>query len=555
MALAVAVVGAYLPALEGEFLGWDDNLYVTENPHIRDGLSVDTVRAVFSTVHTGNWIPLTWLSHALDLELYGLEPRGHHVTALALHVVNTLLLLLILYEMTGATWQSAVVAALFGLHPLHVESVAWVSERKDVLSTALWLLATLAYLRWVRQPSRARWGAVVGAFGLGLLAKPMLMTFPFTLLLLDFWPLRRLSWRAVREKASLFGVALTIGGVAFVAQRSAGAMELAALVGPADRLANAVVSYVRYLGLALWPVGLSPWYSHPAIEGPPLTVPQIMAAAALLAALSGLAIATCRRWPFLLVGWLWYLGTLLPVIGLIHFGAHGMADRYTYVPMIGIAIALVWAGGRAPVWEAAGSRRLAAVLVVAILLGLATATWRQSHLWHDSKTFWSATIERNPRSGVGHYALANIYAQERRTPEAMASYRRALELRPDPWKWHVELAELAYRHGDRATALTHYERAVERRPDDAVLQAGLGNVLMQARRDVEARQHLERAIELHPDFAQAYDHLGIVLGRVGELPEAARAFRAALAIDPGLASARANLNMVLATMSEGREPE
>ncbi len=562
VALAVAVVAAYLPALDGEFLGWDDNLYVTENPHIRDGLSAETVRAVVSTVHTGNWIPLTWLSHALDLELYGLEPRGHHATALALHVANTILLLLILCQMTGAIWQSAVVAALFGLHPIHVESVAWVSERKDVLSTAFWLLATLAYLRWVRRPSGARWGAVVVAFGLGLLAKPMLMTFPCTLLLLDSWPLRRLSWQAVREKLSLFALALTIGGVAFVAQRSAGAMELASLVGPADRVANAVVSYVRYLGLALWPVGLSPWYSHPVIEGPPLAPMQIVGAAGLLAALSGLAIATRQRWPYLLVGWLWYLGTLLPVIGLIHFGAHGMADRYTYVPMIGLAIAVVWAGGGVVEWVGGvmgrvggvvgwvggGARSIAAALVVALLVGLAAATWRQSQVWHDSTTFWTSTIERNPRSGVGHYALANIYTQQHRVPEAMAHYRRALELRPDPWKWHVELAELAYRHGDRATAQAHYELAIERRPDDAVLHAGLGNVLMQARHDIEARRHLERAIELHPDFAQAYDHLGIVLQRAGERREAIRAFRAALAIDPGLASARANLNMVLSSM-------
>ena len=549
------VVGAYLPALDGEFLGWDDNLYVTENPHIRGGLSIETVRAIFSTVHTGNWIPLTWLSHALDLELYGLEPRGHHATALALHVANSLLVLFILYEMTGATWPSAVVAALFGLHPIHVESVAWVSERKDVLSTALWLLATLSYLRWVRQPSRVWWGATVAAFGLGLLAKPMLMTFPFTLLLLDFWPLRRLSWGAVREKASLFGVALATGAVAFVAQRSAGAMELAALVGPADRLANAVVSYARYLGLALWPVGLSPWYSHPAIEGPPLTSFQIAGAASLLAVLSGVAVATSRRWPFLLVGWLWYLGTLLPVIGLVHFGAHGMADRYMYVPLIGVAIALVWAVGSAPIWASAGPRRLAAVVVVTMLLGLAGATWRQSQIWHDSRTFWTTTIERNPRSGVGYYALANIYAEEHRASDAMAAYRRALELRPDPWKWHVELAELAYRSGDGATALAHYQMAVERRPDDAVLQASLGNILMRARRDVEARRHLERAIELHPEFAQAYEHLGIVLERAGDQREAARAFRAALAIDPGLASARANLNMVLSAMPEEQRAE
>jgi Flp pilus assembly protein TadD len=515
---------------------------------------MDTVRAVFTTGHTGNWIPLTWLSHALDLELYGAYPGGHHATAVALHAANTVLLFLVLQTTTGALWPSAVAAALFGLHPLRVESVAWISERKDVLSTLFWLLATAAYVGWVRRPSRGRWLAVVAAFGLGLLAKPMLMTLPCTLLLLDLWPLRRLSWATVREKVPLLVLALAIAAVAFTAQRRAGAMELAGLLGPWDRLANAVVSYVRYLEHTFWPVGLSPWYSHPAIEGPPLAGGEVAAAAAVLLAISAMALATVRRLPFLLVGWLWYLGTLLPVIGLVQIGGHGMADRYTYVPLIGIFVAVTWAVAALPIWTVAGARRAGAALTVAILVVLATATWRQTRVWHDTVTLWTATLRVNPRAGVAYYALANKLAAQHRYGEAIAFYRRALALRDDPWRWHVEVAELLQRADRLAAARAHYRKAIARNPEEPVLYNALANVLIREDRLAAARHALEEAIARRPGFAAAHNNLGMVLARQGRLHEAVAAFDAAIAANPALASARANRRVAEQALAAAGEP-
>ena len=552
--LALAVAAAYLPALDAGFVAWDDDVYVTENPHLAGGLSLDTLRAVGTTTHTGNWIPLTWLSHALDRALYGLAPRGHHATALALHVANTVFLLFVLRGLTGALWPSAAVAALFGLHPLHVESVAWVSERKDVLSTLFWLLAIAAYARYARAPSRGRLLAVAALFVLGLLAKPMLVTLPLVLLLLDYWPLGRLSRAAVREKLPLAALALAFAAGAFVAQRAAGAVT-AARVDVADRVANALVSSVRYLALTVWPRGLSPWYSHPAIEGPPLTAAEIGGAAALIAAVTVVAIAAARARPYLLVGWLWYLGTLVPVIGLVQIGAAGMADRYTYVPLIGIFIAVAWTVASLPLWRVTWARRTTAAAVGAILLVLGVLTWRQAAVWHDTGTLWAHTLAVNPRAAVAHYALAVAAARERRPADAVAHYRRAVEARPDVWNWHAELGDLLWAHGRAAAAEPHYRRAVELNPAEPVVRNSLANVLTRLERSAEARRELETALALRPDFVEARNNLGILLANEGDLAGAVAAFEAALAVRPDFHQARGNLAAVRAELEERAEGE
>jgi Flp pilus assembly protein TadD len=551
--LVLAVTVAFLPALDGRFLDWDDEIYVTANPHIADGLSWRTLRAVVTTTHTGNWIPLTWLSHALDRTLFGLEPRGHHAMALALHVANTVLLLIVLHRMTGAVWSSAAVAALFGLHPLHVESVAWISERKDVLSTFFWLLGLLAYARYVERGSPGRYALVVLAFVLGLLAKPMLVTFPFVLLLLDYWPLGRLSWRAAREKIPLIVLSAAFAVGAFLAQRVEGAIA-ATQVGVGDRIANALVSYVRYLALAAWPSGLSPWYSHPAVEGPPLTAPTIGVAIVVLLGASALALACARTRPYVTVGWLWYVGTLVPVIGLIQVGASGMADRFTYVPLIGVFIAVAWTAAALPLWSHGAPRRVGVAVLGVLLVVLGVLTWRQTKVWHDPATFWATTLERNPRAAIAHYSRAVAAAREGRIIDAVTSYRRALEIRPDVWGWHAQAGDLLYGYGQPAEAERHYRQAIAQNPDEPIIRNSLANILMRQNRLDDAKRELEAARALRPDFAEARNNLGIVLANQGDVDGAIREFEAVLAARPDFAPARGNLAAARAARDEGAAP-
>ena len=543
--LALAVTTAYLPVLDAGLLNWDDNVVVSENPHIR-GFSWDNLAWAFTTAHNATWVPLTWLSHALDYELYGLAPRGHHATSLALHIANTVLLFLVLERLTGVLWPSAVVAALFGLHPLHVESVAWVSERKDVLSTFFWLLAMAAYVRYVRRPATGRYLVVVAAVLAGLLSKPMVATLPVVLLLLDYWPLGRLSWTAVREKVPLALVALACAAGAVVAQGAGGGTRAIAVIGIGDRVANALVAYVRYLVAAAWPVRLSPWYSHPALEGVPLGWWAIGGAALVLAAASLLALRSAVRRPHLTIGWLWYLVTLVPVIGLVQVGGQAMADRYTYVPLIGIFIALAWEGARFGDWRLPWARRAAAVMSVGALAVLGVLTWRQAGVWHDSTTLWTYTIRVNPRAAIGYYGLGGLYAAAGRADEAIAAYRRALKLRPDFVNAHTEVGNLLAQRGRLAAAAAHFRKAIAQRPEAAVDHSNLANVLLNQNRPARARRHLEIALALRPDFAEAHNNLGIVLAEEGRLDDAIEHFRAAVRAKPNFRAARGNLTAVLA---------
>jgi Tfp pilus assembly protein PilF len=539
LALAVAVALAYRPVIDAGFLDFDDNVVVSENPHIRT-LSWETVRWAATTDLAGYAMPLTWLSHAVDYRLYGLDAHGHHRTSLLLHVANTVLVFVAFQALTGARWRSACVAALFGLHPLHVEAVAWIAERKEVLSAFFALLALVAYARFARTGSRASGAAVGAAFVAALLSKPMAMTLPAVLLLLDFWPLRRLSWAAVREKIPLFALALVIAVWAFVGSAGAGAVKSVELIGFSDRVTNAIVSYVRYLGLTVRPTQLCPWYSHPALDGVRLAAAEIAGSALALAALTGGAVFAARTRPWLLVGWLWYLGTLFPVIGLVQVGGQGMADRYTYVPLLGIFLALVWEVAAWPMWRAAAARAAGAAVAAAVLLALTVLTSRQAAVWHDPLTFWTTTLARNPRAAIAWYALAHIDADAGRTDRAIARYRRSLKLRPDYGNAHRMLGQLLAVRDRPAAAAAHLRKGMAAaggsNPED---ENNLGNVLLNWGYPELARRHLERAIAERPQFAEAHNNLGIVLANLDDFDGAEREFRAALA--QGFAPARRNL--------------
>lgn len=438
-ALALLTVLAFLPSLANGFVLLDDPLYVTGNPRVREGITQDGLAWALTANVANNWHPLTVLSHMLDVEIFGLPPAGHHLTSLLLHLASVLLLFEALRRMTGSAFRSALVAALFAVHPTRVESVAWVAERKDVLSGVFWMLALLAYAAWVRRPSVGRYLLVALAMALGLASKPMLVTLPCVLLLLDLWPLgRRRLGSLVFEKLPLFALSAT-SSVMTLRYQATSLAPLEAL--PWDlRLSNAVVSYAAYLGKAFLPRDLAVFYPFP------MEIPawKVAASAVLLALLTGLAAWKARRSPWLLVGWLWFLGTLVPVIGLVQVGRQAMADRYTYLPFIGLFLAVVWG-----VAELAERRRdvLRAVLTVSsvlAVLALAVMTRAQTRRWTDSVTLFQHALAVTEDNYLAHLGLAKALASQGDREGAAAQYRAALAIRPGLVQARRELERLVH---------------------------------------------------------------------------------------------------------------
>lgn len=426
-ALVAATLGAYRGVAGNDFVVYDDDQYVTANPALRDGLTAPAIRWAFVTDHAANWHPLTWLSHLLDVQLFGFAPRGHHLMSLALHVAATVLLFLLLRRLTGNALPSLATAALFGLHPAHVESVAWVAERKDVLSTLLGLFAIAAYAGWVRRPSWRRYAALVGLFALGLLAKPMLVTLPFVLLLLDLWPLRRWSWKEslaglvprVREKLPLFALAAASCSVTFLVQRGGGAVQSADRYPLAIRCQNAAVAYVDYLRQLAWPSDLAVFYPHPGVALSPL---RALASLALLLLLTAGAWRLRRSQPAVLVGWLWFLGTLLPVIGLVQVGWQARADRYTYLPSIGLFVALAWGAGALATTP---ERRTAlAAATGAALAACCFVTQAQVGYWRDSETLFLRALAVTRENFLAENNLGHFYNERSRPAEALPICRK-----------------------------------------------------------------------------------------------------------------------------------
>jgi Tfp pilus assembly protein PilF len=544
LGIATAVVAAYVPVLGAEFLGWDDDLYVTANPVVREP-SLRSVVTAFTTAHvSGNWIPLTWLSHMADVALFGLAPAGHHATSLLLHVVNTLLVFHVMVRLTGARGASAGVAALFGLHPIHVESVAWVAGRKDLLCTLCLLAAIAAHERRARAPSRRRGWAVTAWFVAALLAKPTAVAAPLVLLLLDFWPLRRFGRAAVMEKLPLFACAAATAVVAYLTQRAGGALRAGATIGLEDRVANALVALARYVELTVWPARLSPWYSHPALEGAPLSAARIATAAVLVTAITVVAVRTRHTRPHLVVGWLWFVAMLLPVLGIVQIGGQAMAYRYMYLPLLGLAVALVFELARLRLGRVATA---AAVVVLAIL---GVRTWQQTHVWHDTASLWEGTLAANPRAAVAYYGRAGLELRAGRVDAAILDYRRSLKLRPDYVNAHLAAAELLMQRRRLAAASAHYRKAIAALPDSADQHNNLGNILTQRRNLTAARRHFEIALRLRPQFPEAHNNLGIVLANQGDLAAAAREFRKALELKPDFAPAAKNLRAVTAELED-----
>jgi tetratricopeptide (TPR) repeat protein len=549
--LVVLTVAAFAPVLNSDFVNYDDPTYVSSNPHVKAGLTGTSLGWAWKTTTTGNWHPLTWMSLLLDAELYGINARGFHFTNLLLHAANTLLLFWALLRLTGARWPSALVAALFAVHPLRVEAVAWVSERKELLSALFGMLTLLAYSNYVKQPSRGRYLFVVGALALGLLAKPMLVTLPFVLLLLDYWPVGRLTFgpgktprsnfrNLLVEKVPLLVLVAASCVTTVIAQKKEGAVGSLSNLPLWPRIANALVSYVRYLGSTFWPSGLAPFYPHP---GPDIPWWQPAAALLLLAGITLLVLRYGRRLPFLPTGWFWYLGMLVPVIGLVQVGGQARADRYTYLPLIGIFIMVSW--GLAAV---AAERRLQVIaggLSAGILTACFLCTFIQARRWHDSTTLWEYTLRVNPQNSVAIMNLGTALEDQGDLANAERLYEETLRLDPSNWRAHINLARRLGENGALEEANEHFQAALQLAPDKVLPHTRYGVFLEQQGKIEAALEQFKEAIHVDPDFAPAHRSLSSLFGRLGYVQEAIAHSREALRLDPRDAAAHINLGVAL----------
>lgn len=571
--LVVLTVAAFAPVAGNDFVNYDDPSYVTNNPRVQEGLTTSSLRWAWTTTSVANWHPLTWMSLQLDAQIYGLNPRGFHLTNLILHLVSTVLLFWALLRLTGARWPSTFVAALFAVHPLHVEPVAWVAERKELLSALFGMLTLLAYSFYVKRPCVRSYLFVAGALTLGLLAKPMLVTMPFVLLLLDYWPLRRLSFgnspatqrsppsrlagepqscnyrKVLLEKLPLLALAAGSCVITIVAQKKGGAISGLSGLPLWARCANTLVSYVRYLASTFWPSGLVPFYPYPG-EG--MLVWQPVIAALLLTGITLLVIWFARRHPYLPTGWFWYLGTLVPVIGLVQVGSQAGADRYTYIPLIGVFILFAWGMAEAAAhWRLQRAPFILAGCVVATCLVL---TYFQARRWHDSITLWEYTLEVNPRNPVAELNLGTALEEGGRIAEAQRLYEQNLSTAPQAADVaHVHLGRLLAERGSFEEAKEHFEAALRLRPDYVVAHARYGVALAKVGKLEEAVQRFQEAVRLDPDYGPAHEDLGSLLGRLGQVPEAIYHSREALRLNPR--NARAHVNLGVALESAGQLTE
>jgi protein O-mannosyl-transferase len=538
-ALVSSALLVYAPVLRHGFVNYDDPEYVLENPPVRDGLTAVGLRWAFTHAHSANWHPLTWVSHMLDVELWGMAPAGHHLTSVVLHALAALVLFDALRRMTGDAWRSAFVGAVFALHPLRVESVAWVSERKDVLAALCWMIGVWTYWWYTRRPSVARYALVVVVFVAGLLSKPMMVTFPLALLLLDVWPLRRpWSVRLVVEKVPLLACSVAVSVVTFLVQRAAGAMQTLEGLPLDARLANAVVAYGVYLRQTIWPAGLAVFQPYH-----PPTAATVVATAMALLAVSAIALRQERTRPWLLVGWLWFLGTLVPVIGIVKVGEQSFADRFTYVPQVGLLLMIAWT--LSDRWV----RPIGAAVAAACI---ATTLW-QSTVWRDSETLFRHALAVTTDNYVAETNLGAALVARGAAAEALPHLTRAIAIAPSYAKSRLTLGAALAATGDRDGALAAYAEARRLAPDLASPRFNAGLVLAAQGRLDEAIAEYRAATELEPRHANARVALGIALAAQGRLDEAIAQYRAAIAVAPDVAAARGSL--ALALDAQGRHAD
>lgn len=557
LALAVATVALFAPARNFTFINFDDNVFVFANDQVSRGFTWEGVKWAFLSADIDYWRPLSWLSHMIDVELFGLRPGWHHLTSVVIHAANAALLFLALRRLTARHFPSLLVAALFAWHPLHVESVAWIAERKDVLCAFFWFLGLWCYAGYAKEPSRRGFAAVVVCFALGLMSKPMILTFPFLLLLLDVWPLRRAEftgdWRQfasrfgplVLEKIPLFALMTLATAATYIAQRDVGAMMAEEVHPLAARLANAPVSYARYLGLAIWPVDLAILYPMPGAWA----AWQVGGALALLAAVTWGCARRLAQQPWMAVGWFWFLGTLVPVIGLVQVGEQSIANRYTYVPLIGLFIALAWSLDALRARLPGGSRGLAMLAAVVLVL-CATGTRQELSHWRDGITIFEQAVRVTRDNYVAMTNLGNNLARTGQQQRAIDLYQQALKVSPASAETHYNLASSLADTGQPQTAEKHYREALRARPSHAMAHNNLANLISDQGRNAEAIPLYEASLKLKPGNVAARFNFGITLADLGRPQEAAAQFEEAVRQQPNFT--RARLQLVTLYVASGK---
>ena len=560
IALIAVTLAVYVQVGNHEFSNYDDSSYVTRNPNVASGLSGKNVIWAFQSVAAANWHPVTWLSHMADVQFYGMNPRGHHLTSVVIHIVSSLLLLLLLLRVTGSLWQSSFVAALFALHPMHVESVAWVAERKDVLSAFFWFLTLILYSEYVRRRKSTLYLLSFSSFILGLMSKPMLVTLPVVMILMDFWPLNRFREERhlpgqcrpsgghlgiVKEKIPFFVCSLISCLVTIYAQNKGGAVKNLAAVPFGHRIENALIAYAKYIIKLLWPHDLAPIYPIPSAF--PLW--QVIGSLSLLLIVSLLTIRARHRQPYLFVGWFWYLVTLVPVIGIIQVGEQSMADRYTYIPATGIFIMAAW-GGQLLTNGRQQREKILALFAVAVLAVSAVSTWNQIHYWRDDITLFRRTLQVTDSNYVAHYNLAFALSKKGDVDASILEYQEALRIKPNGYEALNNLGAVLEKKGDLKAAVTEYQAALSLQPAFAEAHSNLGFALASTGDLDGAILEYQEALRLKPNMSGAHNNLGFALASKGNLDAAIVEFQEALRQQPDFADAHRNLGFAL--INKGR---
>jgi Flp pilus assembly protein TadD len=563
--IAITLI-SYWSVQQFEFVNYDDDIYVTENIHVLSGITKETVIWAFTTFHASNWHPLTWLSLLFDYEFYWLNPAGYHWTNVLFHVSNTLLLFLALTRLTGVLWQSGFVAALFAIHPLHVESVAWVAERKDVLSTFFWMLTLYAYVLYVEHPDWKRYAFTFISFSFGLMAKPMLVTLPFVLLLLDYWPLKRFLCkpsnshmyfqqsctknaqgsfkninvaRSLLEKIPLIVLSIIASIMTLIAQQSGEAIMPLQRLSLIERITNAFVSYATYIIKMFWPVDLAVFYPHPGMW----PVWQVCVSILLLAGISTYVWKLSDH-PYLRVGWLWYLGTLVPVIGIVQVGSQSMADRYTYIPLIGLFIMIAW--GIPNILRQWRYKRPVLFLSAGlVLLFLMICTGLQVRHWENSISLFRHAVNVTEGNSTAINNLGNALARKGFLDEAILQYKEAIDLQPNNPYTYTNMGKVLMLQGKVKDAVISYSKALQLEPQHMKAHFNIGVAYSEIGYNSEAILHYTEAIKINPDFVAAYNNLGILYAKQEDFDEAVKYFKKALAIFPNYDSARNNLRIAM----------
>lgn len=552
-ALLILSLAVYAPVRHFDFINWDDPDYVKENVHIAHGLDRQAVEWAFTAAYAGNWHPLTWMSHMMDIQFFGNDPGPQHVVNAVIHSIDAVLLFLAFYWMTGSAASSAFTAALFAVHPLHVESVAWISERKDVLSAFFWMLALLAYASYTRKRGVFRYFLVLLAFAFGLMAKPMVVTLPFILLLLDIWPLQRVRleagqrrvWRSlIVEKLPLLALTIASSVITFLVQSRASAVATLVQTPIGDRLANVIDSYVQYIRQTVWPAGMAAFYPYTAV---PLW--RVGAGFLVLSALSFLVLRNAVRRPYLLTGWFWYLGTLVPVIGIVQVGAQARADRYTYVPTIGLFIVVAW--GVPEIFSRwRRSRFVLGVAGTAIVAACALLAREQLLYWKNPEAVWDRALAVTSDNYAAHLNLGIVLDEQGRSSEALEHYKEALAIKPNLSKAHNALGAFLAREKHFDAALAEYREAIEIQPDLPGVRRNMGAALGGLGRTDEAIDEFRMELLQNPDDPFTHYDLGFAFAAQGHLDQAIAEYTQALSFRPEYPDAETELANILASQGK-----